>query len=89
VEGARRRHKESKSLELLLSHWHASADGAAEGAAEGAPAGGKNLYKCHDGKVFLTQAHAESHVRKRYPAPDYAALAQLIAVISRTLTPKP
>jgi hypothetical protein len=52
VESARRRQKESKSLELLLSHWHASA----EGAAEGAPEEGKNLYKCHDGKVFVTQA---------------------------------
>jgi hypothetical protein len=75
VEKNRARYKEAKSLELLLQHWNV-APGGAEDAS-----GGESLFRCHDGKLFVSHDKAEAHVRKRYPAVDCAALIAQIAAV--------
>ena len=37
-----------------------------------------DVFKCHDGKLFVTEKHALAHVQKRYPAGDREALQALI-----------
>jgi hypothetical protein len=38
-----------------------------------------DIFKCHDGKLFVTEKHALAHIRKRYPATEHEALQALIA----------
>jgi len=37
-----------------------------------------DVFKCHDGKLFVTEKHARAHIQKRYPAGEHEALEALI-----------
>jgi hypothetical protein len=37
-----------------------------------------DIFKCHDGKLFVTEKHARAHIQKRYPAHECEALYELI-----------
>ena len=37
-----------------------------------------DIFKCHDGKLFVTEKHALAHIRKRHPDDEHEALQALI-----------
>ena len=37
-----------------------------------------DVFKCHDGKLFVTEKHALAHIQKRYPASEHEALKALL-----------
>ena len=37
-----------------------------------------DIFKCHDGKLFVTEKHALAHIQKRYPTNEREALRALI-----------
>ena len=74
---------EAKSLNKRLAHMkkalrsfeHLSVSRNESGLQAHEPV---DLYRCHDGKLFVTEQHAHAHIRKRYPVHEHEALAALV-----------